>query len=70
MTTEYPPCPQCGEPIYFKGNTVCVDCGIIARRERSYVPMFGDGKRLSGATGQCSRCGRRGCMCDRREVER
>lgn len=62
MADNYDPCQQCGEPVEFKANILCFDCAILRRRERSYVPLHGDGPRLSGKTGTCVDHGRRGCV--------
>ena len=65
MADNYGQCIDCSEPVTLKGCLRCTDCIILARRERSYVPLHGTGPRLSGLTGECRRHRRRGCMCDR-----
>lgn len=55
----------CGQPAA-PWSPDCLDCLMQARerrRVRSFVPTFGDQiKRLSGETGICPACQKRGCM--------
>lgn len=59
------PCQSCGSASTFPGARLCSACyreQVRRERERAFVPLYGGGKRLSGRTGTCPVCKRRGCM--------